>query len=76
MLILSQKGDIQRDDKFLLSMTLVLLIPFSEPFLWLSDIMLYYSHSSLILNHIYPSDILIIHAKSLKVYVKNVFGYC
>ena len=76
MVILSQKGDIQKDDTFLLSMTLVLLIPCSELFLQVVTLCLTthidLSLSTVCIPQTYPEYTLQIFQD---VY-KNALGHC
>ena len=76
MVILSQKGDIQKDDTFLLSMTLVLLILCSELFLRVVTLCLtthiHLSLSTVCIPQTYPEYTLQIFQD---VY-KNALGHC
>ena len=76
MVILSQKGDIQKDDTFLLSMTLVLLILYSELFLRVVTLCLtthiHLSLSTVCIPQTYPEYTLQIFQD---VY-KNALGHC
>ena len=76
MVILSQKGDIQKDDTYLLSMTLVLLILYSELFLRVVTLCLtthiHLSLSTVCIPQTYPEYTLQIFQD---VY-KNALGHC